>query len=341
MGRGTSAVDHGGEARAEAGRARWAAAVEARTVIFTEGAVIERLRRDRRFELDPHAAHAPFIYTPRGQGALEDLWRGYAAPIRQAGFPVIVCAPTWRASPERLRRANLPDVATVSRDAVALLARWRSTCGDDGPPIFMGALLGCRGDAYRPEEALDARSAAEYHRPQAEALAEAGPDLLLASTLPAFSEALGLAQALAATGRSYGLSFVLRPSGTLLDGSPLAEAVARIDDAVAPAPTFYLGGCVHPVHFERALAVAAASRPSVVDRLIGLQGNGSRKAPEELDGSRLLDADDPLAFADAMEGVRRRFGLRILGGCCGTDERHLAAAARRVRAGLAREASPD
>ena len=251
MGRGTSAVDHGGEARAEAGRARWAAAVEARTVIFTEGAVIERLRRDRRFELDPHAAHAPFIYTPRGQGALEDLWRGYAAPIRQAGFPVIVCAPTWRASPERLRRANLPDVATVSRDAVALLARWRSTCGDDGPPIFMGALLGCRGDAYRPEEALDARSAAEYHRPQAEALAEAGPDLLLASTLPAFSEALGLAQALAATGRSYGLSFVLRPSGTLLDGSPLAEAVARIDDAVAPAPTFYLGGCGEPAERGR------------------------------------------------------------------------------------------
>ncbi len=298
--------------------------------MLTEGSLVERLRRDPRFRLDAHAAHAPLLYTPEGRDALIELWRLYIDVARNAGFPIIVCTPTWRANTERLTRAGLPEVAAVSRDAVALLEGVRRSYGDRAPRIFLGALLGCRGDAYRPQEALDAVSAERFHLPQAQALADAGPDLLIAASLPAATEALGLARALARTGRPYGLSFVVRPSGALLDGVPLAEAVARIDDGVDPPPAFYLGGCVHPRHFERAMETAAARDLGVLERIIGVQGNASLRTPEELDESRHLDADTPEAFAEAMDALRRRFGARVLGGCCGTDERHLAAVAARI-----------
>jgi homocysteine S-methyltransferase len=312
------------------GAARFLAAIAGRELILTEGAIIERLRRGSRFEIDPLVAHAKLLYTPAGREALVELWTGYVDVARRAGLPVIVCTPTWRANAERLGRAGLPDVAEVSRDAVGLLETVRAAAGDHVQRVFLGALLGCRGDCYLPEEALDAAAAERFHRSQAEALAGAAPDFLLAATLPACSEAVGLARALAAVRLPYALSFVLRPSGTLLDGTPLQDAVARIDAAADPPPAFYLGGCVHPVHFERALAVAAAASPGLEERVIGVQGNASRKTPEELEGSERLDADEPEPFADAMEAVRHRFGARVLGGCCGTDERHIAAVAERV-----------
>jgi homocysteine S-methyltransferase len=310
---------------------RFVATVRQSDVVLIEGAVVERLRRDPRFSLDPHAAHTPLLYTPAGRAALVSLWRGYIDVARDSDLPILVFTPTWRATPERLRRASLPEVKSVCCEAVALLEEVRSAYGEPGSRILTGGLLGCRGDAYAPGEALDARSAEKFHAAQAEALASAGADFLLGGTLPAFTEALGMARALSATGRPYLLGFVLRPSGTLLDGTWLADAVEQIDDAVDPAPTCYLGACVHPVHFERAMDVAVRARPKVGTRVLGLYGNGSRRTPEELDGSDRLDTDDPETFAEAINIVRLRFGSRFLGGCCGTDERHLAAIARRVR----------
>ena len=312
------------------------AALAARQVVLTEGSLVERLRRDPCFGLHPEVAHTPLLYTVAGRKALVALWSRYVEVALAQDLPIAVCTPTWRASPERLQRAGLPGVERVSRDAVALLDTVRAAAGVHAPRVFLGALLGCRGDAYRPGDALDAASAEQFHRPQAEALAAAGPDFLLAATLPACTEAMGIARALAATGRPYALSFVLRPSGTLLDGTPLQDAVARIDDAAVSRPAFYLGGCVHPVHFERALAVAVAARPGLEERVIGVQGNASRLSPEELEGSTRLDSDEPEAFAAAVEAVRRRFGTRILGGCCGTDERHIAAVAARLSASRGR-----
>jgi homocysteine S-methyltransferase len=165
--------------------------------------------------------------------------------------------------------------------------------------------MGCRGDAYDPTVALDADSALRFHREQAEALALAGADFLMAPTMPAFSEALGIARAMASTGYPYVLSFVLRANGTLLDGVPVAEAIDRIDNEVDPAPTAYLANCVHPDNLLLALGAAEFTVPGVCNRLVGLQGNTSRKTPEELDNSPQLETDDPEAFARAVVSVMR------------------------------------
>jgi homocysteine S-methyltransferase len=195
--------------------------------------------------------------------------------------------------------------------------------------VLLGGLMGCRGDAYRPDQALGVDEAARFHQAQAQALADAGCDFLFASTLPAASEAKGIAAAMARTGAPYVLSFLINAQGELVDGTPIPEAIAHIDSAVFPAPVGYLANCVHPSIMARALEHCdAASR----GRMLGLQANTSAKSPEELEGSEHLETEDPERFAEAMVDLHRRFGLRILGGCCGTDARHIHSLAERLMA---------
>jgi homocysteine S-methyltransferase len=300
------------------------------SVLLAEGAVIERLRRNPGVRLDRHIAHAGLVYSRQGQAALRQIYRQYLDIGRMAGLPLLTCAPTWRANPARLQQAGYDDQADVNGDCVRFLASIRAEYGAYAGQVFVGGLMSCQGDAYKPAEALPADEAAAFHRPQARALAAAGADFLLAATLPAASEALGLARAMASSGLPYALSFVLRPGGTLLDGTPLHQAVATIDSAVEPAPLFYMANCVHPTVFESAFAAAISQSPAVARRLIGLQANTSTKSPEELDNRGSLDGAQPEPFASAMVGLHHWFGTKILGGCCGTDNRHIAAIARRL-----------
>jgi homocysteine S-methyltransferase len=300
-----------------------------REFCLTEGALIERIRRESSLPLDPQVANAALLYSAEGRALLLRLWREYLEIGRAHELGIVVGTPTWRANPERLAAAKLPPVAQVASDAVALLAGLRASYGGYGRKVYLAGLMGCRGDAYAPQESLDAAAAESFHQPQAEALALAGVDFLLAATLPACGEALGMARAMAGTAKPYILSFVLRPDGTLLDGTPVAEAIDRIDRSAAPAPAAYFANCVHPSNCLRALAAAEAMRPGTCRRLAGLQGNASAKTPEELDDSSTLEADEPEPFAAAMLELRRRFGTHILGGCCGTNAAHIAAIASR------------
>ena len=294
-----------------------------RQIVLTEGAVIERLRRSPGIVLDPLVENAALVYDASGRAALLDLWRGYVDVARESGLPITIFAPTWRASPERLARAGLPATSRVCADAVALVREVRCEYGSFGERIHVAGLMGCRGDAYRVDGALTSAEALEFHAEQADALAATGLDLILAATLPSADEALGLARAISRTAVPYILGFVVRASGTLLDGTPLRDAVARLDDALDRPPLGYAGTCVHPENFRRAL-----ERERVTPRFVALQGNGSRLSPEELDGRGDVDSDSPEAFATASADVARRFGLSMVGGCCGTDDRHLRALAK-------------
>jgi methionine synthase I (cobalamin-dependent) len=54
-------------------------------------------------------------------------------------------------------------------------------------------------------------------------------------------------------------------------------------------------------------------------RLFGIQANSSSKRPEELDELEELDADTPANWAKGMVDLNKKYNLKILGGCCGTD----------------------
>ena len=299
-------------------------------VVLTEGAVIERLRRDPSVSLDPDILHANFVYDAAGRERLGALYRQYLDIGRTAGLPLVLCTPTWRANPDRVQAAGTRSLDEVNREGVWFVRSLQGEYGMYAEQVFIGGLMGCRGDAYRAAEALPAQEAAVFHTPQVGALADGGVDFLIGATLPAFSEALGMARAMSDCGLPYILSFVLRPDGVLLDGTPLEKAVAEIDDAVLPPPAFYMANCVHPDAFRSALRVAVQRAPKVQHRVIGLQGNTSERPPEALEQLPVLEGMDPDGFAEAMAGVRTEFGTRVLGGCCGTDDRHIAALARRM-----------
>jgi len=302
------------------------------TPVLMEGGVVERVRRGAPELLDPLLMNAPLIYSDMGRALLYQIYREYMDIGRSNDLPLLSLAPTWRANPDRLA-ASVFAGRDLNGDAVRFLQKIRHECGDYGAKVYIGGLMGCRGDAYKPQEALSRTAARLFHSIQAEALAGAGADYLMASTLPEIHEALGMAEALASTGCPYVVSFIVRPSGCLLDGTPMDEAMACLDDQVAPSPLGYLVNCIHSSAMGAALDTPHGQRALKTGKFLGLQANTSSKSPEELDGSKELVGEAPDLFASGMCALRNRFGLRVLGGCCGTDAGHIAALAR----GLNRE----
>jgi homocysteine S-methyltransferase len=242
---------------------------------------------------------------------------------------LLISTPTWRASRERIAAAGYAGV-DVNGDNVRFLDALRHSYGGYATQVSICGLMSCRGNAYSPGEALAVDAAQHYHAWQAGQLAAAGVDVLLAATLPAMSEATGLALALAATGTPYLLSFVVRPQGTLLDGTPLKEAIAAIDAAVTPPPLAYLINCTHASFARAALTHAGNASPLVRQRIVGLLANTAALSPEELDDSTHLVEEDPATFSATVAALHHDLGLKILGGCCGTDDRHIRALAARL-----------
>ena len=298
--------------------------------ILFEGAVIELLRRSPQIPLDPHVLHAGLVYDANHSAALADIYGSYIDIGRNHNLPMAILTPTWRANPERVALAKLGDVGDVNRDGYRFLASIRDRYGKYARRVWIGGLMGCKRDAYRPQEALSSPQAARFHAPQARALAEAGADFIMAATLPAVSEAMGMATAIAETGLPYVLSFVVRPTGTLLDGTLLHRAIDNVDASVDPRPLAYMINCVHPSVLEQALRSERVRSPRVHERLLGLQANTSAQAPEELDNAEHLESQDPDTFADAMMRLHTELDIKALGGCCGTDDRHIASIAHRA-----------
>jgi len=300
----------------------FSAFLEGHRRILAEGAVIERLRRQPGITLDPHLVNAAFVYEPRTRSRLSAIYQQYLEIGRAHDLPLFMTAPTWRANAENIAAAGCGG-REVNADNVRLLQDLRAATGPYAAKVVIGGMIGCRGDAYRPDEALDAREARVFHAWQADRLAAAGADFLIAITQPALGEALGLAGAMAATGLPHLVSFVVRPSGTLLDGTPLGDAIAKIDDAVSPQPAAYLINCTHPDFARSALWHPTYASPSARARVLGLLANTAALSPEQLDGRESLVEAEPAAFAVSLARLGREAGLKILGGCCGTDDRHI------------------
>jgi homocysteine S-methyltransferase len=301
--------------------------------ILGEGAVIERLRRNSGLELDPYLANSAFVYEEPKRAALETICRQYLDIGRDTGLPLLMSTPTWRASRERIDAAGYAGT-DVNGDNVSCLEALRRSYGEYAGKVVICGLMSCRGDAYAPAEALAVNEALKFHAWQAGKLADAGVDFLLAATLPALSEATGIALAMAATGMPYIVSFVVRPAGILLDGTRLKDAVDAIDSLATPRPLAYLINCTHASFARAALTHETNSSPLVRQRIIGLLANTAPLSPEDLNDSTTLVEEDPHRFGRALADLHREMGLKILGGCCGTDDRHIRALAEQLSSGL-------
>jgi homocysteine S-methyltransferase len=309
---------------------KFAQLVQHRTPMMAEGSIYERLRRHPAIQFDPYLAHATLIYTPTYARHLEAVHRDYWDVAHQHHLPIMAVTDTWRANLERLKRSIYID-RDVNQDNVRFLKTLRTRYGAFGKHIYIGGAIGPRGDAYQPKQALSRTAAEQFHVYQIAALAEAEPDFLFAATLPTFSEAHGIAHVMAKSGLPYILSFVVRPTGTLLDGIALRSAIELIDATVQPAPLGYGVNCVHPSVLAEALVAGQLAGTPLMARLVNFQANTSALPPAQLDNAPELLTADPAAFATQMAQVCRQFEIPIRGGCCGTDTRHMEQLARQMQ----------
>ncbi len=285
-------------------------------LILKEGAIIEVLRRSHTVTLHPRLENALLVYDAADKQALSQIYNEYIVVAYKANIPIMICAPTWRANKERLEEAD--ESRNVNKDAVAFMKNLRNAWKEWQDSILVGAVTGCKNDSYKPDEGLTTSEAYDFHSWQIDQLAEAGLDFIIAETLPSTREAIGIARAMSKTGIPYFIGFVINPEGTILDGCTLEHAFNQIDAVCDPAPVGFVICCSYPSFLK-----AEGQPDSVLSRLIGYLANASSQSQTDLDGSTSLQIDDVADWGKRMIELNKDHGVKILGGCCGTDTRHL------------------
>lgn len=277
----------------------------------------------------PHFAAVTLLREEAGRQRLERYFLEHAQVAAQVGAGFILESATWRASADwgRLLGYTPDELAEANRLAIDQLVSLRSKLEEDGLNVVVSGCIGPRADGYDGFEGasrMDAQQARAYHAAQVETFAETDADMVNAMTIPSTEEAVGIVLAAQEAEIPVAISFTVETDGALPDGTPLGEAIEQVDDATSGGAAYFGVNCAHPQHFSHVLDPAEPW----TDRLRSLRANASRRSQAELDASDSHDAGDPLQLAAQYAELRDTIpGLTVLGGCCGTDLRHLRAIA--------------
>ena len=290
-----------------------------------EGALGERLKREYNLSLDEHVALAKLVHTEAGRKALQEIWEQYIGIARQYQLPFLATTPTRRANKERVERSG-GDASIITENVKFL----RDVQVQNSIEMYIGGLMGCKGDAYTGEGALTRQESYVFHSWQANAFLEAGVDFLYAGIMPTLYESIGMAEAMAATGLPYIISLTIQKNGKLIDDTTISRAIEIIDHMVEKKPLCYMTNCVHPLITLEALSQPFNRNEIVRQRFLGIQANTSMLSYEELDHSKDIKSTDPIQFAENMLQLVKEKQLKIIGGCCGTDHRHMEAIAQQL-----------
>lgn len=285
-------------------------------IILMEGSVVERLRRDSEIYIDPILMNAPLIYDDYGREALSSIYHSYIDIAEEADIPFMMITPTWRTNRERIEKSGINK--SINKDAVKYMEELKKSRGEYADQISIGGMIGCKFDCYKPEEGLSVEEAEEFHSWQIKQLVDGGVDFLIVETIPRVNEALGIAKAMSRFNVPYFISFVISRDGNVLDGTPINDAVKIIDSETSIKPIGYTVNCAYPTFL-----CAPLQPEELFDRFIGYQGNASSLDHCELDNSKILHVDSISDWGDEMVKLNRHFGVKIMGGCCGTGVEHL------------------
>lgn len=288
------------------------------TLIFHEGVDL------------PHFAAFLLLRTDDGRRRLESYFERYLEIAARDGAGFVLESPTWRASPDWAGRLAIPvgELDDLNRASIEMLDALRSRWEARVAPIVISGCLGPRGDGYDPREVMTVSDAQSYHSGQVACFAQAGADMVTAITMTNVPEAIGIVRAARTRHMPCVISFTLETDGRLPTGQPLGEAIGVVDAATGAWASYYMINCAHPSHFEDALARGGRW----LRRIGGLRANASRRSHQELDESADLDDGDPEAFGrEHAELLARHPQIRVFGGCCGADERHVACISRACR----------
>lgn len=268
----------------------------------------------------PGFASYPLLETEEGRARLEGYYRDMIRLGAKHGTGVILESPTWVASRDRGRAIGYSParLADLNRRAIAHMCAARRTHGDQ--PTIVSANIGPRGDAYAPQDQMSAKQAEDYHAEQLAVLAQTNVDLISAYTLAYTDEAVGIVRAARRFGLPAVIAFTLETDGRLPTGACLEDAISEVDAQTDGYTAYFMINCAHPDHFSHVLC---ASGPT--QRVRGIVANASRCSHAELEAATKLDDGSPQELGRQLAQMRRSFGqICVLGGCCGTDMRHMA-----------------
>ncbi len=275
----------------------------------------------------PYFAAFDLLRTEAGRARLRRYYEGFASMAVQQRAGLVLEAPTWRASPEWGVKLgyDLDALAAANREAIALLLDTRDAFACAHSPMVVSGNLGPRGDGYVIDKKMSVREAYEYHAWQIGVFAGTAVDMISVFTMNYAEEAAGIALAARAVELPLAVSFTLETDGRLPSGQPLAEAIAQVDAASSAYPAYYMVNCAHPEHFAHLFAAPAPWQ----QRVRAVRANASRRSHAELESSTTLDAGDPEELGGQYKRLRSVLPqLSVVGGCCGTDHRHVAAIGR-------------
>lgn len=290
-----------------------------------EGALGERLKREFNLKLDETIGMAGLIYSEKGKMALKSLWSEYAEIAKNYDLPFLATTPTRRTNKETIALSHFD--SSIIKSNIDFL---REVQRQQSVELYIGGLLGCRGDAYTGIGALSLDEAKAFHTWEVSLFASQSIDFLYAALMPTLEEAAGMALAIETFKIPYMISFTIKRDGCLIDGTPIAEAIAYIDALTSFPPIGYMTNCVHPQIVYEALSKSFNRKGSVRERFMGIQANTSSLDYEELDHSIDLKTSDPVELAEGMVKLRELLPIKLFGGCCGTDARHMEAIAKRI-----------
>ena len=290
-------------------------------LFLTDGGIETSLIFHQGLDLPEFAAFV-LLDSDEGLEALRRYYEPYLALARESGTGFVLESPTWRASPGWAERLGVsPEkLDSLNRRAIALMEELRQSVGD--ATVVISGCVGPEGDGYRPATLLSADAARDYHSTQIRTFADTAADMVTAITMTYADEATGVTLAARDAGMPVAISFTLETDGRLPNGESLGEAIERVDEATGGTPSYYMINCAHPTHFDDVLVGDAPW----IERIRGLRANASTMSHDELDVADELDDGDPADLGSRYAALGSRLPqLNVLGGCCGTDHRHVAA----------------
>lgn len=271
----------------------------------------------------PCAEAFVLLDSERGRAALRAYFDRYVSIAVEHGLGFVLESPTWRANPDWATKVGYDRdaLATLNRAAIDLMWEIRDSYETPASPMVISGCIGPRGDGYAPGTLMSPEEAERYHNWQVGVFRDAGADLVTAITMTNVNEGLSVARAARAAGMPCAISFTVETDGRLPTGETLSGAIATIDAATDGFPAYYMINCAHPTHFAHVFEPGAPW----MKRLRGLRANASKRSHVELDNAPELDTGNPVELGDQYREIRRRFPhINVLGGCCGTDHRHVA-----------------
>jgi S-methylmethionine-dependent homocysteine/selenocysteine methylase len=270
----------------------------------------------------PHFAAYDLLRDQQGYERLYDYYTTYTKLAQQYGVGIVLETPTWRANPDwaRLIGDSPETLEQLNRQAVKLLEQIRDEYETEHTTVLISGNLGPRGDGYTPSKLMTEDEAKDYHSTQIATFADTNVDMLAALTLNYVDEAIGITRAAQEHDLPVAISFTVETDGKLPNGESLQRVITEVDAATDQGPAYYMINCAHPTHFEHLFKAGG----DWLQRIRGLRGNASCLSHAELDESETLDDGNPVAFGCELEELRRLSShLTVLGGCCGTDHRHI------------------